>query len=426
MHNAQHQPLDSARQLEDAFNIFNEMSLSLESSYRDLENQVSRLHEELAVANSERLRELAAKEQLANRLERLLEGLPAGVLVLDGEGVVRDCNPASIDLLGEPLLGELWRVVTQRAFAPSEGDGDEVVLRDGRRVSISVRSLGSEPGQIVLLKDVSETRALQEMVSRQQRLSAMGEVAASLAHQIRTPLASALLYISNLNRPNLDANGRARFSERIRDRLRHMERMVNDMLVFARGGSTDSEEIALDGLLGELVQTLEPQLAEVSGGLEVDQRVAGMTLHGNREALLGALINLGANAIQAVGDGVRLSVDVRRDGAGFVAIRVADNGPGIGEDIRESVFEPFFTTRPDGTGLGLAVVRNVVEAHHGRIELESSVGNDEGEGACFAIRLPTGERRQALLSGNSEAQSDNDEEEAMMVGISPAVEGGWS
>ena len=419
---ANSQPLDSARRLEDAFNVFNEMSLSLESSYRGLESQVARLHEELAVANSERLRELAEKEQLANRLERLLEGLPAGVLVLDGDGVVRDCNPAAIDLLGEPLLGERWREVIERAFEHGAGHGEEMLLRDGRRVSISVRGLGSEPGQIVLLKDVTETRALQEMVARQQRLTAMGEVAAGLAHQIRTPLASALLYISNLSRPNLDAAGRARFSERIRDRLRHMERMVNDMLVFARGGSTDSEEVALDGLLSELVQTLEPQLAEVSGGMEVDQRAAGLTLYGNREALLGALINLGANAIQAVGEGVRLNVDVRRDGAGYVAIRVADNGPGIGEDIRETVFEPFFTTRPDGTGLGLAVVRNVVEAHHGKIELDQQ----PGEGACFAILLPTGERSQALLSSEAHAKSNDEEDENMTVGIAPAVEGGWS
>ncbi|GAB6039992.1 sensor histidine kinase [Endothiovibrio diazotrophicus] len=425
MHNpiATSSSLDSAQRLEDAFNVFNEMSLSLEASYRDLENQVARLHEALAVANSERLRELAEKEQLANRLERLLEALPAGVLVLDGDGVVRECNPAAVDLLGKPLLGERWREVTLRAFERSGGNGDEIVLQDGRRVSVSVRSLGSEPGQIVLLKDVTETRALQEMVARQQRLTAMGEVAAGLAHQIRTPLASALLYISNLGRPNLDAAGRARFAERIRDRLRHMERMVNDMLVFARGGSTDSEAVALDGLLADLAQTLEPQLAAVGGGIEVDQRVAGVTLHGNREALLGALINLGANAIQAVGEGVRLRVDVRLEGAGFVAVRVADNGPGIGEDIRETVFEPFFTTRPDGTGLGLAVVRNVVEAHHGRIELEQP---QAGEGACFAIRLPTGERRQALLSGEAPAPGNNQEDETMTVGLAPSVEGGWS
>ncbi len=298
------QPIESdhsAQQLEVAFHAFNAMSESLEASYRDLESQVVRLHQELAVANGERLRELAAREQIANRLERLLEALPGGVLVLDGNGIIRDCNPAAIELLDEPLLGVGWSEVRQRAFEPNGWDGDEVVLRDGRRVSISLRSLGSEPGRIVLLKDVTETRRLQGMVARQQRLSAMGEMAASLAHQIRTPLASSLLYISNLGRPQIDGAGRLRFVERVRERLRHMERMVNDMLVFARGGNAEGGVVTVSELIDDLVKTIEPQLADCGGAINHYQSAAQLQLAGNREALLGALLNLVTNAIQAGG-----------------------------------------------------------------------------------------------------------------------------
>jgi two-component system sensor histidine kinase FlrB len=393
----------SAQQLEVAFHAFNAMSESLEASYRDLESQVIRLHQELAAANSERLRELAAREQIANRLERLLEALPGGVLVLDGNGVIRDCNPAAIDLLDEPLLGVSWSEVRQRAFEPNGWDGDEVVLRDGRRVSISLRSLGSEPGRIVLLKDVTETRRLQEMVARQQRLSAMGEMAASLAHQIRTPLASSLLYISNLGRPHLDGAGRIRFVERVRERLRHMERMVNDMLVFARGGSSEGGVVTVSSLVDDLLHTIEPQLADCGGainhyigGSDGSSNDSELQLVGNHEALLGALLNLATNSIQAGGDGVEIALEVRSV-SGAIEILLSDNGPGVADDIADSIFDPFYTTRPDGTGLGLAVVRNVVEAHGGQISLL-----DRGEGASFRILLPCAGERQALLSGGGE------------------------
>ena len=120
-------------------------------------------------------------------------------------GRVQECNPTAIDLLGEPLEGESWLNVIQRVFAPRFDDGHEVSLKDGRRVSIATRSLAGEPGQLIVLTDMTETRALQERLSRHQRLSALGKVSASLAHQIRTPLSAAMLYgehlVSDTSRP---------------------------------------------------------------------------------------------------------------------------------------------------------------------------------------------------------------------------------
>ncbi len=321
-------------------------------------------------------------ERLANRLGHLLAVLPAGVIVINGDGQVQEANAAAVALLGAPLVGETWAAVIARAFAPRPGDGCEISLADGRRVNVATQALTPEPGQIVLLTDLSATRALQERLARHERLSAMGEMAASLAHQIRTPLASALLYIAQLTTPRGADAERVRIAEKIRERLRHLERLVSDMLVFARGGASVTAPLALAEVLRGFEQAVEAPLAEHGCTLTVTGDASG-TLYANRDALLGALLNLAMNAMQACGRGGRLALhSVVR--AGEVELTLADNGPGMSAEVAARVFEPFFTTRTDGTGLGLAVVQAVVRAHHGDITLHSQ----PGAGTRFVLRLP--------------------------------------
>ncbi len=387
-----HEEKQRAQQLTDAFRAFNEMSVQLAGSYRELEGRVAELNEELAAARSERLRQLAEKERLADRLARLLEGLPGGVVVLDGDRRIQECNPAARELLGGTLLGEAWEAVARRAFEPGAGDAREVRLHNGRRVILSVRPLAAEPGQILLLQDVTEQRALQELLNRHRHVAAMGDMAAGLAHQIRTPLASALLYASNLVRGSLGEEDRRRFAERIVARLHHLEGMVEDTLRFARGGVLGVEDIEVRALLEELRQMIEPQLRAAGGTLEIMDRAPGARLRGSREALVGALHNLAANALQAADRAPRLRLHLAIEAPDALCMEFSDNGPGIPAPLCERVFEPFFTTRPDGTGLGLAVVHAVVQAHHGEIRVESAAG----EGARFHIRLPLAEAGAAL------------------------------
>ncbi len=369
--------------LEDAFHVFNQVSAQLATAYQALEGRVTQLNAELAAARGERVKQLAETERLANRLRRLLDALPAGVVVLDGSGAVQECNPVARELLGEPLLGVSWSAVVARAFAPS-ADGPDITLRDGRRVNVSTNPLGAEPGQILLLQDVTETHALQERLNRAQRLSTLGEMSARLAHQVRTPLASALLYTSHLNRSDLAPADVARVAEKIRARLRHLDHLVNDMLTFARGGAGGSEAISLDALLADFRQVLEPLTIAAGCTLEVRDEAPGCQLYGNRDALLGALQNLATNAMQACGAGGRLRLFACIKDAACVEFRLADNGPGVPAELRERIFDPFFTTRAQGTGLGLAVVQAVARAHQGGVWLESR----PGEGATFGIVLP--------------------------------------
>lgn len=385
----------SSQNLEDAFHVFSEVSERLAASYQVLERRVTELTDELAAARHERLQQLAEKERIANRLQLLLETLPGGVVVLDGGGRVQECNPAAVSLLGGPLIGEKWSDVATRVFAASPQQRLDVTLGDGRQLSMSTCELAVEPGRIILLQDVTETRRLQEMLSRHQRLSAMGEMVARLAHQIRTPLASAMLYVSMLVKPQLEQGDRVQCSEKLLSRLRQLERTVNDMLIFARGGDFAHQPVVITDLLDELKQSLELQLRQCRGHLEIVEDARNATVDGVREVLLSALLNITTNAIQAAGDGVVLRIESRRLANAGVEIRIGDNGPGIADDIKDRIFEPFFTTRGTGTGLGLAVVRAVMEGHRGIASVESA----PGRGATFILRFPAPAADYALLSG---------------------------
>jgi two-component system sensor histidine kinase FlrB len=388
--------------LEQAFHVFNDVCRQLEGSYRVLENRVAQLNEELAAARSERLHQLIEKERLANRLKCLLDALPAGVVVIDGNGIVQDCNPVASALLMSPLIGSRWDDVARRTFIRFSELDQEATLKDGRIISLSRSPLGTEPGQIVLIIDITETRALQEVADRHKRLTAMGEMAASLAHQVRTPLASALLYASQLGEPSVTMREQQGFSQKILANLRRLEHLVSDMLAFAKGGSFHADDVDISQLLSDLHQTVESQLLLHNCALDISDEAGHAVVRGNHSALLGALQNLVTNAIQACGEknrgcgGSAQGADdpcmikltarvVEHASRGRTAeLTVVDRGPGIPREIIDRIFEPFFTTREEGTGLGLAIVQTIIQAHDGSVTLDSR----RHRGTAVTVRLP--------------------------------------
>ncbi|EKG32576.1 sensor histidine kinase [Pseudomonas avellanae] len=379
---AQYSPeLESRQGLEQAFSLFNQMSAQLTDSYGLLEARVTELKSELADAGAQRLQELAEKERLANRLQNLLDLLPGGVIVIDGMGVVREANPAAIDLLGQPLLGMLWRHVISRCFAPREDDGHEVSLKDGRRLSIATRSLDAEPGQLVLLNDLTETRRLQEQLARHERLSSLGRMVASLAHQIRTPLSAAMIYASHLTEQELPVETQQRFAARLKDRLHELEHQVRDMLVFARGELPLTDRLTPGALFHALQNAAVTHVQGVSVRWQCDS-IDGELLC-NRDTLVGALLNLIENAAQASAGRSLLKVHAYSRG-NVLRVCFSDNGSGMDKAALARIGEPFFTTKTTGTGLGLAVVTAVSRAHQGGVHYLSRVGR----GTCAIVSLP--------------------------------------
>lgn len=377
---------ESVEGLKQAFDAFGDLSQQLVSSYELLENRVAELNQELSSVSHQRGEELAEKEQLANRLENLINFLPGGVVVLDSTGRVSECNPVALDLLGEPLEGMPWRDIITRSFKPRSDDGHEVSLRDGRRIRIATRNLGVD-GQIILLTDLTETRRLQSELSRHERLSALGKMMSALAHQIRTPLSTAMLYAGHLRDSELEDERRREFAGKLSNRLNHIERQVQDMLLFVKGDLPLNDYITAAELEQGLAEALEVPLSTSESDCQYRNHCAPVRLRCNREALIGALLNLANNSIQASGKKAELQVALNHEilkGQHWLAVQMTDKGPGIEADLLPKVRDLFVTTKAQGTGLGLAVVQAVVRAHGGAFDLQSQ----PGEGTQATLLLP--------------------------------------
>lgn len=352
-----------------------------EAEQFSLEARVDELQGRLEQFSLQRIQELAEGERMARRLQNILDLLPGGVVIIDGHGRVREANPVGRELLGEPLVGALWRDVISRCFAPRKDDGHEISLRNGRRVSLATRSLEDEPGQLVMLQDMTETRLLQEQLARHERLSSLGRMMASLAHQIRTPLSAALLYAGHLSERPLPFEQQQRFALRIKERLQELEHQIRDMLVFARGELPLSDRLTPKELFDALRAAADSHVQGLQVRWQCDAR--GGELLCSRDTLVGAILNLINNAVQAGGPQVRLKIHLLRRGD-ILRLVVSDSGPGIEPAVLARLGEAFFTTKTAGTGLGLAVVKAVARAHRGDLHLRSRVGR----GTCAILELP--------------------------------------
>lgn len=338
--------------------------------------------------NNETLAAKAAEQALSD----VLAVLPAGLVMLDKRGKVSQANSSAIAILGKPLLHEPWFSVVQRAFAPRSDDGHEVSLRDGRRVSLSISSLSEGAGQLILLQDLTETRRLQEQLARHERLSSMGHMVASLAHQLRTPLSTALLYAGHLQKDNLEPEQQKKFAARIKGRLQHMDQQIRDMLIFAKGETRMARRMQVLEFMQSLQEAIQPVVERNQLNFKWEVGLLEGELVISPDSLIGAVLNLINNAVEAVNPApkITLHLEVVDDLPGLdgrhLVLCVADDGPGIDTGQVQKAQEPFYTTKSQGTGLGLAIVQAVIEAHQGRFWLQTSLG----EGVRAWLALPAG------------------------------------
>lgn len=380
----------NAEQLQSAFEVFNRQSGLLEQSYRDLQLRVTSLNGQLRKAQSQRLAELVKKERLSQHLTHLLESLPGAIVVIDGDGIIREQNSEASQLLDRPLIGQSWAAVVGREVRDGGSEDGNIQLRDGRWLSLSRRPLQQEPGEVLLLADVTESREIAKLRERQERLTCIGEMTAKFAHQVRTPLASAMLYAGQLDVATPQAS---RIAAKITARLQDLGRMVNDMLGFAAGARQTAQCIGVSELLHDVVQSVDAQLGEQTC-VVIEANDESLRIHANKDALKGALLNLVTNADQACAGSGRIVLGATRNKE-FVNLTVTDDGPGIAADVMPNLFRAFFTTRPQGTGLGLAVVHAVATDHGGEVQVESSES-----GSVFTVQLPAADdKREDLVHG---------------------------
>jgi two-component system sensor histidine kinase FlrB len=200
-------------------------------------------------------------------------------------------------------------------------------------------------------------------------------------------LSSALLYLAPLLKEDSEPAIRQRFAGRLKHSLTHMEQLVRDMLAFSRGSMASTSPVAINSLLDEVLQQFQSQPHAEQFQISIHNNVNDGHVYGSQAALASAINNLLNNARQACGDKgiIRIFAEFIEDNnQAWIDISVEDNGPGISEADRDKILTPFYTTRSNGTGLGLAVVQSIAKAHKGELWIES----DEGEGSTFGLRLP--------------------------------------
>ncbi len=372
----------SPEKLQNTFEVFNQLSHQLADSYQHLEQRVMDLTEELDTVSEQRIGELKEKEQLAHRLEVLINVLPGGVVVLDKHGFIIDANPTAESLLKPELQGCKWREIIQTCIVPKDDDGHEVSNHQGRRISIVTRSLGEE-GQIILLTDQTETRNLQAELSRNERLSALGKMVSTLAHQVRTPLSSAMLYANHLCRNDIKSTQREEFSHKLVNRLNYMERQVRDMLLFVKGDVPITDRVDVEQLQKSLAEAIEMPIKAYKANCHVEYLTDDCAIRCNLDAVSGALLNLVNNSLQASKEPADIIIRFERK-EHQLHITILDRGEGVDPTIEKNLNTMFFTTKEQGTGIGLSVVRIVAQSHGGSFTLS----NRQEGGTCARLTLP--------------------------------------
>jgi len=361
--------------------------------------------------------------ELRSLHERIVESLTSGVLTTDGEGSVTSFNPEAAQITGtsapealgagleavlpgiEGVLREKGSSGRRRArFRFERSDGEERFL--GVAISNLKNADASDSGCVVIFQDVTEVVRLEGELERNARLAGIGELSASIAHEIRNPLAAISGSVEMLRAtlaPREDGADQSRLMGIVLREIERLNQLITDFLQYARPAPPKMEALDLGLVAKEVAEAFQTAL-DPGVLLEVDLASQAL-VDGDAMQLKQLLWNLLGNAQHAVEGPGRIGLQVRlmqsvgegepqEGGAGrrntsveasdFVELVVSDTGVGISHDVLERIFDPFFTTRSEGTGLGLAVVHRIVQNHAGAVQVESR----EGAGTQIHVRLP--------------------------------------
>ncbi len=387
---------EEATLLKQAFASFDEAAGNMERSYQLLTARVQELNVELEASNRALRHSLQANEEIKDHLHAIMESLATGVLVTDSDARITTVNRTAAGMLDVDrgaLLGRSLPALLTEWRDPGVESGE--VVRKTRRLAVTLTDLrgaeGETIGRIAQFHDVTELKRLAEQVQRQQRLAAMGEMAARLAHEIRSPLGSIELFGSLLRQELSGDPVRRQLAEHICTAVRATDHLIGNTLSFVSPRRPKWGPVALPKLIEEAVLLATPLIDTHRVRVRTEGVCEDARIRGDEGIIRQVVLNLILNAVQAMPAGGDLLIAVTDVGHESVRLSVTDTGKGIAPADRPRLFDPFFTTRPEGTGLGLAIAHNSVIAHGGWIEVESEVG----KGSTFTVVLPKekGEKR---------------------------------
>lgn len=395
------------RELARIIEAFDRSTAHLQASHDALRQRVTELSGELQQKNEELQATLTQVSALKNYLANILESITDGVIAIDPDRRIMAFNQSAaaavldmtFDQMGRPIhdvlpqaCEELGRLLVQALEEERGFVNVEIRLRGTppRTLSVSASPIRNETGEILgaveTFRDLTELKQLEELALRKDRLAALGEMAAGVAHEIRNPLGGIELLAGSLRRRFDPTSHEYEVSGKIIGAATALNRIVTDMLTFTRSREPIRKPVhpaqILHAALDMAAKTLQDR------GIVVEMRYAAdVPVPLDRDLLVQASLNVILNAAQVMEPGATLVLStwfvVDKD-ARILCIEFEDGGPGIPDEVRDKLFDPFFTTRKEGTGLGLSIVLKIVQDHGGSIAIE----NRPPRGAAFVFRLP--------------------------------------
>jgi PAS domain S-box-containing protein len=395
--------------LQQSFESFDRATARLQKAFAGLEEKFEAINKELDCKNIELQDALAEKEKISTYLQNILESLTTGVVVTDLEGKTTMMNQCAETFTGfskeevrgknaSSLFGDEFPSDPEGCFNLKHFDGGigKKIGLKGRRLEIfgsAVKSKNKEEiGKVIVLRNITKISKLEERVKRTEKLAAMGETAANIAHEIRNPLGSIGLFASLLIKELKEKKNRDRASHII-SAVKDMDNKISNLLMFARDQKPLMKEVSIHNVLKEIIIFSEQILGKENIILTANYEDVDPIIVGNAEMLKQVFLNLILNALQVMPGGGNLYIKTRISGGNDerkdsynsnVEISFMDTGRGIPDENIKKIFDPFFTTKEKGTGLGLAIANNIVDIHGGSIDVE----NNKGGGVTFNITFP--------------------------------------
>ncbi len=376
---------------------------------RDTEENKARDLRQLSVQLEEAYKKLEERAiQLINiqdYTQSILRSITSGVITVGPDGSVATANPAAermldmseFEMVPKPisllfrvdggLSADVSKVLAGRL--PIAMRETTLVTSDGQEVHVQVSTSrmravgGTVLGAVVTLEDVSDIKALTDQLIRADRLAAMGELTAGVAHEVRNPLGVIRASVQLLEDAQCDAARIEEAAEVIKQEIDRLDKVIKALLDFGRPSKPTLVQADLNGVIEDVVLFTNRFAKQSNVVIQLRTAADLPRVLGDPDQLKQVFLNLVTNGVQAmVKDGGTITITTRAAGE-YVEVLVADDGPGIAERDLPKVFDPFFTKRAEGTGLGLTIVHRIIDEHDGHIEVESS-----GDGTSFTVTLP--------------------------------------
>lgn len=391
------------RALAQAFASFTQVAGSLEQSYEKLQSEVARLRAELERANCELTQSLAENTHVRRDLSRILEGLPCGVVALDGKGAVRIINPEARRLFmlrpqwepgsAEPLPDCLAAFLSDVAASDSSAVQEFTLASAEQKMFVAVgKSRLTDAGDsgeeiILIVRDVTEEKRIAAEREAARRVRALAELSTLLAHEIRNPLGSLELFAGLIADATAALPDARQWVNHLQAGLRGLAATVNNVLSFHSDPSPALAPANLDRLLRDTAEFLRPLAQQRSMQLSLINRIGEVRVAADTHRLQQVFFNLSLNAFRAMTSGSALFIRVdwaAGEQGRKVQVDFEDRGSGIPPEHLPKLFSPGFSTTPGSPGLGLAVCKTVVEQHGGAIAVKSA----PGRGSTFSVFFP--------------------------------------